>query len=84
MIKENFVKEYLSNINFKSDNWTVDGIKEDLKKILGEYPAIDIVYKKDVFVNESTGKAEEIHDIEKFSIVFTNDNDAFRKIEIVI
>ena len=48
MIKENYIKEYLSNINFKSDDWTVDSIKDDLKKMLGEYPAIDIIYKKDV------------------------------------
>jgi|TARA_B110000259_G_scaffold173391_1_gene206664 hypothetical protein len=84
MIKENYIKEYLSNINFKSDDWTVDSIKDDLKKMLGEYPAIDIIYKKDVSVNETTGEAQEIHGIEKFSVIFTNEQEKFRKIEIII
>lgn len=83
-MKENFVKQYLSSINFKNSDWSVEGIKEHLKKGLGEYPAIDIVYKKDVMINEATGEAEEIHDIEKFSVVFTNENDQFRKIEIIL
>ena len=84
MIKENYIKEYLSNINFKSDDWTVDSIKDDLKKMLGEYPAIDIIYKKDVSVNETTGEAQEIHGIEKFSVIFTNEQEKFHKIEIII
>ena len=84
MIKENYIKEYLSNINCKSDDWTVDSIKDDLKKMLGEYPAIDIIYKKDVSVNETTGEAQEIHGIEKFSVIFTNEQENFRKIEIII
>lgn len=84
MIKENYIKEYLSNINFKLNDWSVDTIKDDLKKILGEYPAVDVVYKKDVSINETTGEAEEIHGIEKFSVVFTNEQESFRKIEIII
>lgn len=84
MIKENYIKEYLTNINFKSEDWSVDSIKEDLKKVLGEYPAIDVIYKKDVFINEDTGTAEEKHDIERFSVIFTNEQEAFRKIEIII
>jgi hypothetical protein len=83
-MKEEFVRQYLSNINFKNDQWSVEGIKEDLKKGLGEFPAIDVIYKKDVFINESTGEAEEIHDIEKFSVIFTNENEVFRKIEIIL
>ena len=55
-----------------------------MKKILGEYPAVDVVYKKDVSINETTGEAEEIHGIEKFSIIFTNEQEKFRKIEIII
>ncbi len=84
MIKEGFIKEYLSNINFKSNNWSVDKIKDDLKKLIGEYPAIDVVYKKDVIVNEDTQESREVHDVDKISIVFTNEKDNFQKIEILV
>lgn len=81
-IKTNFVKEYLSNINFKNGDWSVEKIKEDLRKVLGEYPAIDIGYKRDVSINETTGKAIEIHNANRFTIVFTDENGSFRKIDL--
>jgi hypothetical protein len=83
-MKEHFVKEYLSSINFKTKNWSVEEIKESLKKGLGEYPAIDVIYKKDVVINESTNEAVEVHEVSKISVVFTNENDQFRKIEIIL
>ena len=81
-IKSNYIKEYLSGIDFNSTDWTVEGIKNELKKILGEYPAVEVGYKKDVSVNETTGKAIEIHGVNRFTVIFTNDNDEFEKIEI--
>ena len=83
-IKSNYIKEYLSGIDFKGTDWTVEGVKNELKKILGEYPAVEVGYKKDVGMNETTGKAFEIHGAEKFTVIFTNDNSEFEKIEIII
>jgi hypothetical protein len=50
-----------------------------MRKFLGEVPAIDIIYKKDVMINEVTGKAKEIVDIEKVQIIFLDLDDKFKK-----
>lgn len=83
-LKEYSIKEYISNIDFKKDNWKLQQIKDDMRRFLGEEPAIDIVYKKDVMVNEVTGEAKEFMDIDKVSIVFTDTDDKFKKIEFII
>lgn len=83
-MKENAIREYISNIDFKSDHWGLSHIKEDMKRFLGEEPAIDITYKKDIIVNEFLGKAEEVRRIDKISIVFTDLDDKFKKIEFLI
>lgn len=83
-LKEYSIKEYISNIDFKKDDWKLQNIKDDMRRFLGEEPAIDIVYKKDVMVNEVTGEAKEFMDIEKVSIVFTDTDDKFKKIEFII
>ena len=31
-IKENLIRNYVSNINFKSENWGLSQIKEDMRK----------------------------------------------------
>jgi hypothetical protein len=83
-IKSNYIKDYLSGIDFNSTDWTVEGIKNELKKILGEYPAVEVGYKKDVAINETTGNAMEIHAVNRFTVIFTNDNSEYEKIEIKI
>jgi hypothetical protein len=83
-IKEMMVREYMTSINFKTDDWGLSKIKEDLRRLLGEEPAIDIVYKKDVMVNEYTGEAREFMDVNKVRIIFTDTDDHFKKIEFLI
>lgn len=78
------VREYISNINFKVDDWRLPVIKEDLRKMLGEEPGIDIVYKKDVMVNEFTGEAKEFKDVDRVHVIFTDTNDRFKRIEFVV
>jgi hypothetical protein len=82
-IKEEAVKEFLSNIDFKG-NWSLNYIKDSLQKILGEFPAVDIKYKKDVMLNEATKEAVEIHEVHKVAIVFMDTNDKFNKVEIIL
>ena len=69
-MKELSIRNYVSNIDFKKDDWKVSKIKEDMRVFLGEEPAIDVIYKKDVMINEFTGKAQEIKEIDKIQIIF--------------
>ena len=83
-LKEISIRDYISKINFKSDDWKISQITEDMKGFLGEEPGIDIVYKKDVMVNEFTGEAKEFKQIDKVQIVFTDLDNKFKKLEFII
>jgi hypothetical protein len=83
-MKEMAIKEYIAKINFKTDEWKLSQIKEDMRRFLGEEPGVDIIYKKDVMINEFTGDAKEFKDINKILIVFTDVDDKFKKLEFLI
>jgi len=83
-MKEESIRHYVSSIDFNRDDWRLPQIKEDMRKFLGEEPGIDIIYKKDVILNEFLGEAEEIKKVEKISIVFTDLDDKFKKVEFLI
>jgi hypothetical protein len=83
-MKEQSIRNYVSSIDFNIDDWRLPQIKEDMRKFLGEEPGIDIIYKKDVILNEFLGEAEEIKKVEKISIVFTDLDDKFKKVEFLI
>jgi hypothetical protein len=83
-LKEISIRDYISRINFKTDDWKLSQIKEDMRKFLGEEPGIDIVYKKDVMVNEFTGEAKEFKQIDKVQIIFTDLDNRFKKLEFII
>ncbi len=83
-MKEIAIRDYMSKIDFKHDDWKLSKIKEDMRRFLGEEPGIDVVYKKDVMVNEFSGESKEFLGIDKVKIVFTDTNDAFKQIEFVI
>lgn len=83
-LKEMSIREYVSKINFRTDDWKLSKIKEDMRKFLGEEPGIDIIYKKDVMVNEVTGEAKEFKDISKIQIIFTDTDDKFKKLEFIV
>ena len=83
-MKEIAIRDYISKINFKIDDWKLTQIKEDMRKFLGEEPGIDIIYKKDVMVNEFTGEAKEFKDVDRVSIIFTDLDNRFKKIEFII
>lgn len=83
-LKEMSIREYISKIDFKRDDWKLSQIQEDMRRFLGEEPGIDIIYKKDVLLNEATMKAEEFVDIDRIQIIFTDTDDRFKKIEFII
>lgn len=82
-LKEIAIKDYVSNIDFTGD-WKLSKIKEDMRKFLGEEPGIDIIYKKDVMVNEVSGESKEFVGVNKVQIVFTDLDNRFKKLEFII
>ena len=83
-MKEIAIRDYISKIDFKHDDWKLSKIKEDMRKFLGEEPGVDIIYKKDVMVNEFSGESKEFLDIDKVQIIFTDIDDRFKKLEFVL
>ena len=81
-LKEISIREYLSRIDFKSNDWSYSKIEEDMRKFLGERPTLDISYQKDVMINEFSGKSKEIDKISKISVIYTDTDDKIKKIEI--
>jgi hypothetical protein len=55
-----------------------------MRRFLGEEPGIDVIYKKDVMVNEVSGEAKEFVDVDKIQIIFTDTDDKFKNIEFII
>jgi hypothetical protein len=83
-MKEMAIREYISQIDFKKDDWKLSKIKEDMRRFLGEEPGIDIIYKKDVLLNEATMKAEEFVDVDRVQIIFFDTDERFKKIEFIV
>ncbi|NBO23110.1 hypothetical protein EBU94_07230, partial [bacterium] len=76
--------DYLSNVNWKRDNWSYSQLEEGMRKFLGERPSMEVDYKKDVMVNEISGESREIKRIDSISVVFTDTDDKIKKIKITI
>ena len=83
-IKEFSIREYISNIDFKNDDWKLSKIKEDMRKFLGEEPGVDVIYKKDVMLNEVSGEAKEFVDVDKIQIVFMDTDDKFKSLTFLV
>jgi hypothetical protein len=83
-LKEIAIREYLSGIDFNRDDWKLSKMKQDMRVLLGEEPGVDIIYKKDVILNEVLGEAQEISKVNKVSVVFTDLDDKFKKLEFII
>ena len=83
-MKEESIRNYILSVDFNRDDWKLSQIKEEMRKFLGEEPGIDIIYKKDVIINEILGEAKEFKKIEKIKIVFTDLDDRFKKLQFLI
>lgn len=83
-LKEISIREYISNIDFKRDDWKLSQIKEDMRKFLGEEPGVDIKYKNDTLLNEDLSKAKIIKTLDKVSIIFYDTDEKFKKLEFLI
>jgi len=85
-IKENAIQEYiLKKTDFSNeDNISIKQIKEDLKRILGEEPAVQLNWQKDGVLNEITGEAKEINKVKSINIIFTDTNNEYKSLEFLI
>ena len=83
-MKEIAIRDYISKIDFKNDDWKLSELKENMRRFLGEEPGIEVVYKKDVMVNEVSGEAKEFVDVDKIQIIFTDTDDKFKKLEFLV
>jgi hypothetical protein len=81
-MKEQIIQNYLANINFKTDNWSVKKIKEDIKKMIGEEPALNINYIKEKMVAEGTNEPKIVERIESIDIIFHDDSDKIKSNKI--
>ena len=79
-LKEIAIRNYISKVDFTSEDWSVDKIREEMRRFLGEEPGVDIVYKKDVMINEFMGETKEIIRLKKIDIVYTDLDDKYKKI----
>lgn len=73
--KEQMISGYISDIDFTKDGWSYRKIQEDLREMLGEAPALNFNYKKDVVLNEFNSEATEINIIESVDVIFSPNLD---------
>ena len=83
-MKEIAIRDYISKIDFKNDDWKLSELKENMRRFLGEEPGIEVVYKKDVMVNEVSGESKEFVDVDRIQIIFTDTDDRFKKLEFIL
>lgn len=82
-MKEQAIREYISKIDFNGD-WKVSKIEEDMRIFLGEIPGLNVIYKKDVMVNEVSGESKEFSAVNKIQIVFFDLDDKYKKLEFIV
>jgi len=83
-MKADLIRKYIADIDFKSGDWSIHRMAEDMRRFLGEAPSVDVDYRKDVLVAELTGTSREIKRLDKVSVVFTDTDDRIKKLEFRI
>lgn len=83
-LKESAIREYVSKIDWKRDNWSYNQVEEDMKRFLGERPTLEVTYQKDVMVNEVTGEAKEFQKLNNISVIFTDTDDKIKKLQFLV
>lgn len=88
MNKEFLVMEYMKNIDMKSDKLSFREIKEGLKRILQEEPAISINYENVEVLNEIMKTSETKERMASIDIFFTEigigDNETPKKVTFLL
>ena len=69
--KESTINEFIKN-NINLTHTGVKDIKNGLKALLGEEPAVKFNYKENMKINEDTGKVERLqNELESIEIYYT-------------
>lgn len=75
-MKENMITEYIKNIDFANQNFSVEDIKKEIKNIILEYPAIEVSYTKDRQITEdkNSGQKKEVieENVKSITIAFSD------------
>jgi len=80
-MKQMLIREFILRYDFKREDWSAKEMKNNLKMILGEEPAIKINYVKDIMVNEINSDVKEITALRSISIFFTDLDDKITKMD---
>jgi PP-loop superfamily ATP-utilizing enzyme len=73
IFKEQQINNYLSSIDLSDPD--INQIKQDLKLILSEEPAIRINYKTEQMFKEGTNEKIKVENMESITIIFTVDRE---------
>ena len=82
MNKEFLVNQYMERLDMK--DFSVKKVKEDLKRILHEEPAIELEYKVEENVNETLKEIVRTEKISHINIYFTETDDNTKKTTYII
>jgi hypothetical protein len=80
-MKEQMIQNYIVQIDFSGD-FSVSKIKQDLKGILQETPAVEVKYKKDKLVTEDKkgNKITQVDEkVKSIVIAFSDGVDAYNR-----
>lgn len=70
------INDYMSSIELDEKSISVNQIKNDLQKILGEKPGIELKYKKDNLITEAGLRKNKTEVLESITIFYSyEDND---------
>lgn len=62
-IKENMIQNYIMNIDFKSQDFSIAQMKTELRAILHETPGIEVGYNKERTITEDKKTGEKFMEI---------------------
>jgi hypothetical protein len=81
MMKEQIIGDYIAKLNLKSGNFSVKAIKEDLRRLLKEEPAVQIGWKKEELTTEVRGVnvTKNVESVKSVTIAFTDGEDPLGK-----
>lgn len=77
--KESIIEEYLKTINFKDPKLSVNVIKNTLRSMISEEPAVQLNWNKMKSINEISNKETIVETVSSIKIIYTV-NDAEGKL----
>ena len=86
-LKKKQINDYMSSIDYDSESISVGQMKNDLHRILGEKPGVELKYKSDSMIVEGDKKVRKLGKLESVTIFFTyedNDGPHFDRISYLV